>query len=75
MEFRTTNINYNLNADDETESIVVSLTATSDNRAVYASATVTVKPEDITEGGTTLDDLSRKELSKVALDKFKKEVG
>lgn len=69
MKLKTTNVNYNINEDNLTTRIVVSLSGTSDDNEIFTSATVTLKEQDVQD--KKLDELSRKEISDYAIRKLK----
>ena len=68
MELRISNINYRLDEKGTTQSIQTSI-AGSEN-SDYVNATLGIVAADLPSSKETLDDLTRKDIQKIALGKL-----
>ena len=68
MDLRVSNINYQIAQDETTNSI--STTISGNESGNYINATVMIVAADLPSGKETLDDLTRKDIQKIALGKL-----
>ena len=68
MDLRVSNINYQIAQDETTTSI--STTISGNESGNYINATVMIVAADLPSGKETLDDLTRKDIQKIALGKL-----
>ena len=68
MDLRVTNINYQIAQDETTTSI--STTISGNESGNYINATIMIVAADLPSGKETLDDLTRKDIQKIALGKL-----
>lgn len=70
MELRISNINYRLDEKGTTQSIQTSITGSENSD--YVNATLGIVAADLPSGTESLDDLTRKDIQKIALSKLQK---
>lgn len=70
MDLRVSNINYQIAQDETTTSI--STTISGSDNGNYINATIMIVATDLPSGTESLDDLTRKDIQKVALSKLQK---
>lgn len=68
MDLRVSNINYQIAQDETTTSI--STTISGNENGNYINATIMIVAADLPSGKETLDDLTRKDIQKIALGKL-----
>lgn len=68
MDLRVSNINYQIAQDETTTSI--STTISGNDNGNYINATVVIVAADLPSGTESLDDLTRKDIQKIALSKL-----
>lgn len=68
MNLRVSNINYQIAQDETTTSI--STTISGNENGNYINATIVIVADDLPKGTESLDDLTRKDIQKVALSKL-----
>lgn len=68
MDLRVSNINYQISQDETTTSI--STTIGGNENGNYINATIMIVAADLPSGKETLDDLTRKDIQKIALNKL-----
>lgn len=68
MDLRVSNINYQIAQDETTTSI--STTISGNESGNYINATIMIVAADLPSGKETLDDLTRKDIQKIALSKL-----
>lgn len=68
MDLRVSNINYQIAQDETTTSI--STTISGSDNGNYINATVMIVAADLPSGTESLDDLTRKDIQKIALSKL-----
>ena len=68
MDLRVSNINYQIAQDETTSSI--STTISGNESGNYINATIMIVAADLPSGKETLDDLTRKDIQKIALGKL-----
>lgn len=68
MDLRVSNINYQIAQDETTTSI--STTISGNESGNYINATIMIVAADLPSGKETLDDLTRKDIQKIALGKL-----
>lgn len=68
MDLRVSNINYQIAQDETTNSI--STTISGNESGNYINATIMIVAADLPSGKETLDDLTRKDIQKIALGKL-----
>ena len=68
MDLRVSNINYQIAQDETTTSI--STTISGNESGNYINAAVMIVAADLPSGKETLDDLTRKDIQKIALGKL-----
>ena len=68
MNLRVSNINYQIAQDETTASI--STTISGNESGNYINATIMIVAADLPSGKETLDDLTRKDIQKIALGKL-----
>lgn len=68
MDLRVSNINYQIAQDETTTSI--STTISGNENGNYINATIMIVAADLPSGKETLDDLTRKDIQKIALNKL-----
>lgn len=68
MELRISNINYRLDEKGTTQSIQTSITGSENSN--YVNAALMIVAADLPNGTESLDDLTRKDIQKIALDKL-----
>lgn len=68
MDLRVSNINYQIAQDETTTSI--STTISGNENGNYINATIVIVAADLPSDKETLDDLTRKDIQKIALSKL-----
>ena len=68
MNLRVSNINYQIAQDETTTSITT--TVSGNEGGNYISATIMIVAADLPSGTESLDDLTRKNIQKIALGKL-----
>lgn len=68
MNLRVSNINYQIAQDETTTSI--STTIGGNGNENYINATIVIVADDLPQGTESLDDLTRKDIQKIALNKL-----
>ena len=68
MNLRVSNINYQIAQDETTTSI--STTISGNENGNYINATIVMVAADLSSDKKTLDDLTRKDIQKIALGKL-----
>lgn len=68
MDLRVSNINYQIAQDETTTSI--STTISGNENGNYINATIMIVAADLPSDKGTLDDLTRKDIQKIALGKL-----
>lgn len=68
MDLRVSNINYQIAQDETTTSI--STTISGNENGNYINATIMIVAADLPSGKETLDNLTRKDIQKIALGKL-----
>ena len=68
MDLRVSSINYQIAQDETTDSI--STTISGNESGNYINATIMIVAADLPSGKETLDDLTRKDIQKIALGKL-----
>lgn len=68
MDLRVSNINYQIAQDETTTSI--STTISGNENGNYINATIMIVAADLPSDKETLDDLTRKDIQKIALSKL-----
>ena len=68
MDLRVSNINYQIAQDETTTSI--STTISGNGNGNYINATIMIVAADLPSDKETLDDLTRKDIQKIALGKL-----
>lgn len=68
MNLRVSNINYQIAQDETTTSI--STTISGNGNGNYINATIMIVAADLPSDKETLDDLTRKDIQKIALSKL-----
>ena len=68
MDLRVSSINYQIAQDETTTSI--STTISGNESGNYINATIMIVAADLPSGKETLDDLTRKDIQKIALGKL-----
>lgn len=68
MDLRVSNINYQIAQDETTTSI--STTISGNENGNYINATIIIVAADLPNDKETLDDLTRKDIQKIALGKL-----
>ena len=68
MDLRVSNINYQIAQDETTTSI--STTISGNGNGNYINATIVIVADDLPQGTESLDDLTRKDIQKIALSKL-----
>ena len=68
MDLRVSNINYQIAQDETTTSI--STTISGNENGNYINATIVMVAADLSSDKKTLDDLTRKDIQKIALGKL-----
>lgn len=68
MDLRVSNINYQIAQDETTTSI--STTISGNESGNYINATIVIVAADLPSDKETLDDLTRKDIQKIALGKL-----
>lgn len=68
MDLRVSNINYQIAQDETTNSI--STTISGNESGNYINATIMIVAADLPSGKETLDDLTHKDIQKIALGKL-----
>lgn len=68
MDLRVSNINYQIAQDETTTSI--STTISGNENGNYINATIMIVAADLPSDKETLDDLTRKDIQKIALGKL-----
>ena len=67
MDLRVSSINYQIAQDETTDSI--STTISGNESGNYINATIVIVAADLPSGTESLDDLTRKDIQKIALSK------
>lgn len=70
MDLRVSSINYQIAQDETTDSI--STTISGNESGNYINATIVIVAADLPSGTESLDDLTRKDIQKIALSKLQK---
>ena len=68
MDLRVSNINYQISQDETTTSI--STTISGNGNGNYINATIVIVAADLPSDKEALDDLTRKDIQKIALGKL-----
>lgn len=68
MNLRVSNINYQIAQDETTTSITTTISGSESGN--YISATIVIVTADLPSGTESLDDLTRKNIQKIALGKL-----
>ena len=68
MNLRVSNINYQIAQDETTTSITTTISGSESGN--YISATIMIVAADLPSDKGTLDDLTRKDIQKIALGKL-----
>ena len=68
MNLRVSNINYQIAQDETTTSITTTISGSEGGN--YISATIMIVAADLPNGTESLDDLTRKNIQKIALGKL-----
>lgn len=68
MNLRVSNINYQIAQNETTTSI--STTISGNGNGNYINATIVIVADDLPQGTESLDDLTRKDIQKIALNKL-----
>ena len=68
MDLRVSSINYQISQDETTASI--STTISGNENGNYINATIVIVATDLPSGTESLDDLTRKDIQKIALSKL-----
>ena len=68
MDLRVSNINYQISQDETTTSITTTISGNGNGN--YINATIMIVAVDLPSDKGTLDDLTRKDIQKIALGKL-----
>ena len=68
MDLRVSNINYQIAQDETTTSITTTISGSESGN--YISSTIMIVAADLPSGTESLDDLTRKNIQKIALGKL-----